>query len=165
MNFFKNYIYILKIVFMLFNFEFLKFVVGFEGKYVDEFGNILDWDGFVFGCVEGDLLFMIGWLVLKSGEIFDVDGEVVGYVVENYIKFMLSVFGGGLKVDFLGNIYNVDNEIVGKLNDMFGGECLKFSGSGGSGSGSGFGDLVDKLFVMLGLLEIYLDVKFMYDGI
>ena len=28
---------------------------GLEGKFVDEFGNILDWDGTVLGRVDGDL--------------------------------------------------------------------------------------------------------------
>src|SRR5262245_30280125 len=33
---------------------------GLEGMYVDEFGNILDWNGHVLGRVEGDLPSMIG---------------------------------------------------------------------------------------------------------
>jgi hypothetical protein len=159
----KNHIHIPKIAPMSSNPEPSKLAVGLEGKYVDEFGNILDWDGSVLGRVEGDLPSMIGRPVSKSGEILDVDGEVVGYVAENHTKPTLSALGGGLKVDSSGNIYNADNEIVGKLNDTPGGERLKPSGSGGSGSGSG--DLADKPSATPGPSEIYLDVKSTHDGI
>lgn len=135
-----------------------KLAVGLEGKYVDEFGNILDWDGSVLGRVEGDLPSMIGRPVSKNGEILDTDGEVVGYVSENHTKPTLSALGGGLKVDSSGNIYNADDEIVGKLNDTPGGERLK---TGGPGSG----DLADKPNAAPGPSEIYLDVKSTHDGI
>lgn len=154
----KNHINIPKIAPMSSDPEPSKLAVGLEGKYVDEFGNILDWDGSVLGRVEGDLPSMIGRPVSKSGEILDTDGEVVGYVSENYTKPTLQALGGGLKVDSAGNIYNADNEVVGKLNDTPGGERLK---PGAEGSG----DLADKPSAAPGPSEIYLDVKSTHDGI
>merc|ERR1712000_609427 len=79
---------------------------GLEGKYVDEFGNILDWDGTVLGRVEGDLPSMVGRPVSASGEILDTDGEVAGRVCENYIKPKLEPLSSGLRVDSEGNIYD-----------------------------------------------------------
>lgn len=154
----KNHIHIPKIAPMSSDPEPSKLAVGLEGKYVDEFGNILDWDGSVLGRVEGDLPSMIGRPVSKSGEILDVDGEVVGYVSENHTKPTLTALGGGLKVDSSGNIYNADNEVVGKLNDTPGGERLR---NGDTGSK----DLADKPNAAPGPSEIYLDVKSTHDGI
>ncbi|EEU44053.1 uncharacterized protein NECHADRAFT_18786, partial [Fusarium vanettenii 77-13-4] len=91
--------------------------VGLEGKYVDEFGNILDWDGTVLGRVEGDLPSMVGRPVSASGEILDTDGEVAGRVCENYIKPKLEPLSSGLRVDSEGNIYDEEGNVVGKLNN------------------------------------------------
>lgn len=90
---------------------------GLEGKYVDEFGNILDWNGTVLGRVEGDLPSMVGRPVSESGEIHDADGEAVGYVSENYAKPPLKELDGGLRVDDEGNIFNADGIAIGKLNE------------------------------------------------
>lgn len=90
---------------------------GLVGKYVDEFGNILDWDGTVLGRVEGDLPSMVGRPVSESGEILDEEGEVAGHVSENYARPALKPLENGLKVDDDGNIYSQDGEVVGKLND------------------------------------------------
>ncbi|KAI9167877.1 hypothetical protein HJFPF1_04018 [Paramyrothecium foliicola] len=89
---------------------------GLEGKYVDEFGNILDWDGTVLGRVEGDLPSMVGRPVSESGEILDEEGEVAGHVSENYARPPLKPLENGLKVDDAGNIYGEDGKVVGKLN-------------------------------------------------
>ncbi|KAH7305567.1 hypothetical protein B0I35DRAFT_454344 [Stachybotrys elegans] len=89
---------------------------GLEGKYVDEFGNILDWDGTVLGRVEGDLPSMVGRPVEESGEILDADGEVAGHVSENYSRPPLKPLQGGLKVDEEGNIYNDEGQVIGRLN-------------------------------------------------
>ncbi|KAK7414245.1 hypothetical protein QQX98_006940 [Neonectria punicea] len=89
---------------------------GLEGRYVDEFGNILDWDGTVLGRVDGDLPSMVGRPVAGTGEIQDVDGAVVGHVCENYSTPALKPLGGGLQVDEHGNIYNDRGAVVGKLN-------------------------------------------------
>lgn len=135
-----------------------KLAVGLEGRYVDEFGNILDWDGTVLGRVEGDLPSMVGRPVSKSGEILDIEGEVVGYVAENYTKPTLSALGGGLKVDSSGNIYDGNGNIVGKLNDTPDGERLKPGGGDLSGG-------PPKSAATPSPSEIYLDVKSTHDGI
>ncbi|KAF4964540.1 hypothetical protein FSARC_7535 [Fusarium sarcochroum] len=93
-----------------------ELAAGLDGKYVDEFGNILDWDGTVLGRVEGDLPSMVGRPVTESGEVFDEDGEVAGHVCDNYIKPDLKPLAGGLKVDDEGNIYDEQGNKVGKLN-------------------------------------------------
>lgn len=95
-----------------------ELAVGLEGKYVDEFGNILDWDGTVLGRVEGDLPSMVGRPVSASGEILDTDGEVAGRVCENYIKPKLEPLSSGLRVDSEGNIYDEEGNVVGKLNKL-----------------------------------------------
>lgn len=59
---------------------------GLEGKCVDEFGNILDWNGTVLGRVEGDLPSMVGRSVCKDGRILDASGDVSGCVSENFIS-------------------------------------------------------------------------------
>ncbi|OLN97947.1 hypothetical protein CCHL11_02560 [Colletotrichum chlorophyti] len=96
---------------------------GLEGKYVDEFGNILEWDGQVLGRVEGDLPSMIGRPVSATGEIFSEDGEVVGYVAENDTvppappsPKPIEGMGDGLKVDHLGNILDRNNNVLGHFN-------------------------------------------------
>ncbi|KAF7561077.1 hypothetical protein G7046_g3076 [Stylonectria norvegica] len=91
---------------------------GLDGKLVDEFGNVLDWDGTVLGRVEGDLPSMVGRPVTASGEVFDNDLEVAGHVSENYSRPSLKPLGGGLKVDDEGNIYDEQGGIVGKLNNV-----------------------------------------------
>ncbi|CAH0035834.1 unnamed protein product [Clonostachys rhizophaga] len=90
---------------------------GLEGRYVDEFGNVLDWDGTVLGRVEGDLPSMVGRPVSQNGEILDTDGDVVGYVSDNYIQPERQELGNGLQVDGEGNIYNQDGAVIGKLNE------------------------------------------------
>lgn len=102
---------------------------GLEGKYVDEFGNILDWDGTVLGRVEGDLPSMIGRPVAESGDILDANGDVVGHVSENYPQQQrqqeearakippLHELEGGMRVDAAGNIYNSKGDVVGRLNE------------------------------------------------
>ncbi|KAF4344815.1 hypothetical protein FBEOM_1101 [Fusarium beomiforme] len=94
-----------------------KLAAGLDGKYVDEFGNILDWDGTVLGRVEGDLPSMVGRPVMHNGQILDQDGEVAGHVCENYIKPALKpLAAGGLKVDDEGNIYDEQGNRIGKLD-------------------------------------------------
>ncbi|OHE90705.1 hypothetical protein CORC01_13987 [Colletotrichum orchidophilum] len=96
---------------------------GLDGKYVDEFGNILDWNGQVLGRVEGDLPSMIGRPVSVTGEIFSEDGEVVGYVAENDTipptppsPKPIEGMGDGLKVDHMGNILDKNNNVVGHFD-------------------------------------------------
>jgi hypothetical protein len=90
---------------------------GLEGKYVDEFGNVLDWDGTVKGRVEGDLPSMVGRPVAANGDVLDADGEVVGHVSENHDQPPLKELDGGLRVDDMGNIYSSEGSIIGKLNE------------------------------------------------
>lgn len=96
---------------------------GLEGKYVDEFGNILEWNGQVLGRVEGDLPAMIGRPVSVTGEIFSEDGEVVGYVAENDTippappsPKPIEGMGDGLKVDHMGNILDINNNVIGHFD-------------------------------------------------
>ncbi|KAG5769363.1 hypothetical protein H9Q72_003380 [Fusarium xylarioides] len=94
-----------------------KLAVGLDGKYVDEFGNILDWDGTVLGRVEGDLPSMVGRPVMPNGQVLDEDGEVTGHVCENYTEPALKpLAAGGLKVDDEGNIYDDQGNRIGKLD-------------------------------------------------
>jgi hypothetical protein len=87
-----------------------KLAAGLDGKYVDEFGNILDWDGTVLGRVQGDLPSMVGRPVTADGQVLDEDGEVAGQVCDNYIEpeppKLKPLASGGLKVDDEGFIYD-----------------------------------------------------------
>lgn len=91
---------------------------GLEGKFVDEFGNILDWTGTVLGRVDGDLPSMVGRPVEPTGEILDLDGEVAGYVSENYSRPSLKPLGGNLKTDDEGNIYDDQGNVVGRMHGV-----------------------------------------------
>ena len=88
---------------------------GLEGKFVDEFGNILGWDGTVLGRAEGDLPSMMERPVSKDGKIRDSNGQVVGYVSENLARPTTTERGYGLRVDETGDIYDQDGEVVGKM--------------------------------------------------
>ncbi|KAL8342196.1 hypothetical protein RB598_003887 [Gaeumannomyces tritici] len=53
------------------------------GKTIDEYGNLVDSDGNVLGCVAGDLPSMVGRAVSsKRGDVLGDDGELLGYVAE-----------------------------------------------------------------------------------
>lgn len=137
---------------------------GLEGKYVDEFGNILDWNGTVLGRVEGDLPSMVGRPVSESGQIHDADGEAVGYVSENHAKPPLKELDGGLRVDDDGNIFNADGTAIGKLNEAPKKEETeeapkKEECSCNSSSSAPKGPAAPNPS------EIYLDVKSTFDGI
>ncbi|KAK2033131.1 hypothetical protein LX32DRAFT_581620 [Colletotrichum zoysiae] len=118
---------------------------GLDGKYVDEFGNILDWNGQVLGRVEGDLPSMIGRPVAVTGEIFSEDGEVVGYVAENDTipptppsPKPIEGMGDGLKVDHMGNILDKNNNVVGHFDGAPPAKSLQQTGqTGKSGQSSG----------------------------
>lgn len=149
-----------------------ELAVGLEGKYVDEFGNVLDWDGTVLARVQGDLPSMVGRPVSVSGEIFDIEGDVAGHVCEAYPKSDpdpeskpdLKPLSGGLKVDDDGNIFDEAGHIIGKLNNP-------------PASGGGHDDGRNKEQVNGGNRvapkppaaprpdEMYLDVKSTFDGI
>jgi hypothetical protein len=126
-------------------------VNGLDGKFVDEFGNILDWDGTVLGQVQGDLPSMVGRPVSADGRIQDADGQVVGYVSENYTAPDLKPVGMDLRADEVGNIYNNQGVIVGKLNEH--------------AAGSASSDSKAPAVVTPSPSEIYLDVKSTHDGI
>ncbi|KAK3191765.1 hypothetical protein K4F52_002189 [Lecanicillium sp. MT-2017a] len=95
----------------------VKLAQGLEGKFVDEFGNILGADGTVHGRVEGDLPAMVGRPIQSDGSVLSVDGEACGYVSENLTAPPLQEVGGGLKVDAEGNIYDMHGETVGKMKN------------------------------------------------
>lgn len=140
---------------------------GLVGKFVDEFGNILDWDGTVLGSVEGDLPSMVGRPVSETGEIRDSAGEVVGYVSENHTKPTLRDLEGGLKIDGDGNIYNKKGEIVGKMNKPSSGEKQgEASGQQSKGEGKASNDAGKaNASSAPSPSEVYLDVKSTHDGI
>ncbi|KAM0246884.1 hypothetical protein ACHAQJ_010065 [Trichoderma viride] len=137
---------------------------GLVGKFVDEFGNILDWDGTVLGSVEGDLPSMVGRPVSESGEILDNAGEVVGYVSENHTRPTLSDLEGGLKIDGNGNIYNKDGKVVGKMNDPST-EKDGASGQQDANESKPAQDAGKANPATPGPSEVYLDVKSTHDGI
>jgi len=146
---------------------------GLVGKYVDEFGNILEWNGTVLGRAEGDLPSMVGRPVSETGEILDADGEVAGHVSENYARPPLEELEGGLRVDNAGNIYSQDGEVIGKLNEKpatkeKSGEEKPSSSSehaGASGSNKCSSCNAPKPSAAPSPSEIYLDVKSTFDGI
>ncbi|KAM5385301.1 hypothetical protein ACJZ2D_001262 [Fusarium nematophilum] len=145
-----------------------ELAAGLEGKYVDEFGNILDWDGTVLGRVEGDLPSMVGRPVEASGEVKDEEGEVAGKVCESYItpgdddkKPELKPLGGGLQVDDEGNIYDDEGNAVGKLNKPPAAEGSKDKEESGKDGQSS----APKPAVAPRPDELYLDVKSTFDGI
>lgn len=146
-----------------------ELAAGLEGKYVDEFGNILDWDGTVLGRVEGDLPSMVGRPVSASGEILDADGgEVAGRVCENYIKPKLEPLSSGLRVDSEGNIYDEEGNVVGKLNNKPKNGDDKDKGKDKDGSNQtqgGSSSNNPKPAVAPRPDELYLDVKSTFDGI
>ncbi|KAM0331039.1 hypothetical protein ACHAPQ_006256 [Fusarium lateritium] len=146
---------------------------GLDGKYVDEFGNILGWDGTVLGRVEGDLPSMVGRPVMPSGEVLDEDGEVAGHVCDNYTKPDLKPLAGGLKVDDEGNIYNDQGNKIGKLDkpindgpeNVPGSKDANADGKAqGQGQGSGV-NIPPKPPAPPRPDELFLDVKSTYDGI
>lgn len=108
---------------------------GLEDKYIDEFGNVLDWDGEVLGRVEGDLPAMVGRPVSATGEVMTEEGEVVGYVVENEAiepppppPQPIHGMGEGLKVDHMGNILDAGNKIIGHFNSEMLGKDVEIGG-------------------------------------
>ncbi|KAM0487300.1 hypothetical protein ACHAPX_000571 [Trichoderma viride] len=137
---------------------------GLVGKFVDEFGNILDWDGTVLGSVEGDLPSMVGRPVSESGEILDNAGEVVGYVSENLSRPQLKDLEGGLRIDGDGNIYK-QGKVVGKMNPS----TEEGEGSGQQEKASGDKKSQDNAGKAKedtpGPSDVYLDVKSTHDGI
>lgn len=137
---------------------------GLEGRYVDEFGNVLDWDGTVLGRVEGDLPSMVGRPVSQNGEILDTDGDVVGYVSDNYIQPERQELGNGLQVDGEGNIYNQDGAVIGKLNEPPN-KDTKSSWPAKQRAESVPPPAPPKPASAPNPSEIYLDVKSTFDGI
>ncbi|PON27008.1 hypothetical protein TGAM01_v203957 [Trichoderma gamsii] len=140
---------------------------GLVGRFVDEFGNILDWDGTVLGSVEGDLPSMVGRPVSESGEILDNAGEVVGYVSENHTRPKLKDLEGGLRIDGDGNIYNKQGKVVGKMNPSTeegegSGQQPAHNESEGTKSQDNAGKAKEDT---PGPSDVYLDVKSTHDGI
>lgn len=147
---------------------------GLVGKYVDEFGNILEWNGTVLGRAEGDLPSMVGRPVSETGEILDADGEVAGHVSENYARPPpLEELEGGLRVDNAGNIYSQGGEVIGKLNEKPSttekkeeeGKPSSSSGHAGASGSNKCSCNAPKPSAAPSPSEIYLDVKSTFDGI
>jgi hypothetical protein len=135
---------------------------GLEGRYVDEFGNVLDWDGTVLARVEGDLPSMVGRPVSETGEVLDQDGEVVGHVAENFTQQTYTELGGGLKADAEGNIYNQAGNVIGKLNEP---PARRASPSQGDGAPPSTAQPPPRHSNAPKPSEVTLDVKSTFDGI
>ncbi|KOS21243.1 hypothetical protein ESCO_004550 [Escovopsis weberi] len=151
---------------------------GLAGKYIDEFGNVLDWDGTVLGSVQGDLPSMVGRPVSESGYVVDSTGEMVGYVSENFTDSQQPQthsphpplppreIDRSLKVDEHGNILDANGEVVGKMKDH-----SRAGGTGGFGSGHDKGKAkkgetgAGPSAATPSPSEVYLDVKSTHDGI
>jgi hypothetical protein len=91
---------------------------GLEGKHVDEFGNILGWDGTVLGRVEGDLPSMVGRCVSDDGRVRDAAGDLAGHVSDNYLDSSTppeNTSNKRLKIDPGGTIYDHNGAVVGKM--------------------------------------------------
>lgn len=142
---------------------------GLVDKFVDEFGNVLNWDGTVLGRVEGDLPSMVGRPVSDTGSVLDASGEVVGYVSENHMQASMKEMGGGLKVDDSGNIYNSDGHVVGKLHGSPSkdGKPQNFQGPETSSGNQAHGCSCQsaKSTAAPSPSEVCLDVKSTHDGI
>ncbi|KAL6920528.1 hypothetical protein ACHAPO_007140 [Fusarium lateritium] len=159
-----------------------KLAAGLDGKYVDEFGNILDWDGTVLGRVQGDLPSMVGRPVTVDGQVLDEDGEVAGQVCDNYIEpeppKLKPLASGGLKVDDEGYIYDDQGNKIGRLDkpikdgadkvsESLKGDQKQGQGQQGQGSGGNTGttDTNNGAPKPPRPDELFLDVKSTYDGI
>ena len=148
---------------------------GLEGKFVDEFGNILGADGTVHGRAEGDLPSMVGRPIQGNGSILDSDGEACGYVSENLTMPPLQEVGCGLKVDADGHIYDMHGETVGKMNmpEASGQNMKTTAPENGAAKDSsrkrraceGLPGRRDETGPTPSPSEIYLDVKSTHDGI
>lgn len=95
---------------------------GLAGCVIDDIGNIVgDTEDEVLGHATGDLPAMVGKKVSDNGEVYDDDGEVIGYVSENFMNppsptEIPSDFLGRLRVDHTGNILDSDGNIIGKFH-------------------------------------------------
>ncbi|KAI1446513.1 hypothetical protein F5Y02DRAFT_64621 [Annulohypoxylon stygium] len=102
-----------------------RLALGLGGHTIDDVGNIVDESEKVLGHVTGDLPAMVGRNVADNGEVYGDDGEVIGYVSENFTgpppptEIPEKVLGG-LKVDHEGNILDTDGNIIGRFNEKAG---------------------------------------------
>ncbi|GAO16797.1 hypothetical protein UVI_02053380 [Ustilaginoidea virens] len=161
-------------------------LVALEGKCVDEFGNILDWDGTVLGRAEGDLPSMVGRPVAKGGSILDAAGDLAGRVAEVLPPALTPEGESGrkkLKRDHRGNIYDQFGNVVGRMRTNSGGGSKATGVDDGDRGDSGFSSrgetgatgarpegadetaALDPLPATPSPSEIYLDVKSTHDGI
>ncbi|KAI6088544.1 hypothetical protein F4821DRAFT_233209 [Hypoxylon rubiginosum] len=104
--------------------DLLDLAHGLGGNTVDDVGNIVDASGEVLGHATGDLPAMVGRQVADNGEIHGEDGEIVGYVSENFTDpppadIPENVLGG-LKIDHQGNILDASGNIIGRFNEKAG---------------------------------------------
>ncbi|KAI1772187.1 hypothetical protein F4818DRAFT_178256 [Hypoxylon cercidicola] len=104
--------------------DLLRLAHGLGGNMVDDVGNIVDASGEVLGHATGDLPAMVGRKVADNGEVHGEDGEVVGYVSENFTEpeptDLPDNVLGGLKVDHDGNILDSNGNIIGRFNEKAG---------------------------------------------
>ncbi|CAJ2505768.1 Uu.00g131620.m01.CDS01 [Anthostomella pinea] len=114
---------------------------GLGGHTVDDVGNIVNESGKVLGHATGDLPAMVGKKVSDDGEVYGNDGDVVGYVSENFTEppppaDIPSEALGGLKVDHEGNILDSEGNIIGQFHQKPGanGALPPFANSGQTGA-------------------------------
>ncbi|XDG05924.1 hypothetical protein ABKA04_005539 [Annulohypoxylon sp. FPYF3050] len=102
-----------------------RLALGLGGHAIDDVGNVVDASEKVLGHVTGDLPAMVGRKVADNGEVYGDDGEVIGYVSENFTgpppptEIPEKVLGG-LKVDHEGNILDTNGNIIGCFNEKAG---------------------------------------------
>ncbi|GAP86739.1 putative lea domain protein [Rosellinia necatrix] len=100
----------------------LRLAKGLAGHVIDDVGNVVDESSDeVLGHVTGDLPAMVGKKVSDDGEVYGDEGQIVGYVSENFISppsptEIPSDVLGRLRVDHQGNILDSDGKIIGKFH-------------------------------------------------
>ncbi|KJZ78417.1 hypothetical protein HIM_02455 [Hirsutella minnesotensis 3608] len=156
---------------------------GLEGRFVDEFGNVLGWDGTVLGRVQGDLPAMVGRAVSPGGEVLDEEGQVAGYVCESFVAPAESAakpqqqqqscgarreLDRGLRVDDAGTIYNQEGAAVGKMTTAHQNPSSSRPGESrppDQGSAHAGGHPPAPSAASPSPSEVFLDVKSTHDGI
>ncbi|KAI0168888.1 hypothetical protein GGR52DRAFT_495738 [Hypoxylon sp. FL1284] len=150
---------------------------GLGGHTVDDVGNIVDPSGEVLGHATGDLPAMVGRQVADNGEVHGEDGEVVGYVLENFLEppsptEIPEKVLGGLKVDHEGNILDTNGNIIGRFNEKAGengdlGPFMNRKKAGSPRTGGKPEEKKPKVNAQTGgsPSDLFLDVKSTTDGI
>ncbi|KAI1092047.1 hypothetical protein F5B19DRAFT_238325 [Rostrohypoxylon terebratum] len=155
-----------------------RLALGVGGHVIDDVGNIVNGSEEVLGHVTGDLPAMVGREVADNGEVYGDDGEVIGYVSENFVgppppADIPEKILGGLKVDHEGNILDTNGNIIGRFNEKAGenGDLASFMKPSKSGESQPDDEPQEKKKPQVNAhtggspSDIFLDVKSTTDGI